>query len=50
MTSDQLAVELAFWDAIKDSKESAMFEAYLLHFPNGKFAEIAKLKIKILQR
>jgi hypothetical protein len=35
--------ELAFWDAIKHEKNPRLFEAYLNRYPNGTFAEIAKV-------
>ena len=37
--------ELAFWEAIKDSNDADMFRAYLESYPNGTFAQIAKIKI-----
>ena len=43
-TSDQ-AMELAFWDAIKDSTDPADFEAYLAQFPDGTFAALARIRI-----
>ena len=39
------ALELAFWNAIKDSTDPAMFEAYLQQFPQGTFAPLARLKL-----
>jgi len=36
------AAELAFWDAIKDSTNSADFEDYLAQFPHGTFSRLAK--------
>lgn len=41
----QLTVELAFWDSVKNAQASYYFETYLRRYPNGLFAEIAKLKI-----
>ena len=38
------AIELTFWDSIKDSDDPAMFDAYLTKFPRGEFASIAELK------
>jgi uncharacterized caspase-like protein len=37
------ALELAFWDSIKNEKNPRLFEAYLNRYPNGTFAEIAKV-------
>ena len=42
------AMELAFWNAIKDSADAATFEAYLQQFPQGTFAPLAKLKVREL--
>ena len=41
-------VELEFWKSIKDSADPDMYQAYLESFPEGKFAPLAKLKIKKL--
>ncbi len=39
------AIELAFWDAIKDSSDPADFKAYLDQFPSGVFASLARIRI-----
>jgi hypothetical protein len=39
---DPLAVELAFWDSVKNSSNSGDYQAYLEKYPNGQFAPIAK--------
>jgi hypothetical protein len=44
------AVELAYWDSVKDSEDKSFFEAYLSRWPQGTFADIAKLKIASLER
>ena len=36
--------ETVFWQSVKDSADPGMFEAYLQNYPNGAFANIAKLK------
>jgi adenylate cyclase len=38
---DALAVELAFWEAAKDSGSPVELEAYLERFPDGEFVELA---------
>jgi hypothetical protein len=38
--------ELAFWDSIKNEKNPRLFEAYLNRYPNGAFAEIAKVMLQ----
>jgi len=43
---DSKAIELAFWDAIKDSTSAEDFQAYLDKFPEGEFASLAKLRVK----
>jgi hypothetical protein len=39
---DPLAVELAFWNSIKDSSNPADYTAYLEQYPAGSFAGIAR--------
>jgi class 3 adenylate cyclase len=39
---DPKAVELVFWDSIKDSLRSADYEAYLGQYPDGSFATLAR--------
>jgi formylglycine-generating enzyme required for sulfatase activity len=41
--------ELGFWETIKKSKDPAEFEAYLLAYPNGRFARLAEIRIKALK-
>jgi adenylate cyclase len=47
--SDLVAVELAFWDTVKDSDNPAMFEAYLERYPEGGFALLAKVRLADLR-
>lgn len=35
--------ELAFWNAIKDSKDPAVFEAYIKQYPSGSFTALAEV-------
>jgi hypothetical protein len=37
--------EALFWESIKDSKDSADFEAYLATYPDGTYAQLARNKI-----
>jgi hypothetical protein len=46
--TDKSALDLAFWDAIKDSDDPASFEAYLAEFPNGTFVRLAQLRLQDL--
>jgi hypothetical protein len=39
-------LELAFWEFIKNEKNPLLFEAYLNRYPNGIFAEIAKVRLQ----
>jgi adenylate cyclase len=45
---DLVTVELAFWDTVKDSDNPAMYEAYLERYPDGAFAELAKVRLREL--
>jgi tetratricopeptide (TPR) repeat protein len=38
--------ELDFWNSIKDSKKAEDYQAYLDKYPNGNFADLAKLRVK----
>ena len=42
------AVELAYWNSIKSSTTSAVFDAYLKKYPKGTFAALAKIRIDTL--
>jgi hypothetical protein len=39
----QEGVEVTFWNSIKDSRNPQLFEAYLRRYPNGAFADIARI-------
>lgn len=41
--------EIAFWSSVQNSKDAAEFEAYLKAYPNGKFAPLAKIRLKNLK-
>ncbi len=43
---DPKAIELAFWDAIKESKSAEDYQAYLERYPDGDFAPLARLRAK----
>lgn len=40
----ELALELAFWDAVKNSSNAADYRAYLEQYPQGRFAALARLR------
>ena len=48
-TPISVAVELAFWDTVKDSDNPAMYEAYLERYPDGAFAALAKVRLTELR-
>ncbi len=41
-TTDPTAIELAYWESIKDSTSADDYKSYLKKYPNGQFADIAK--------
>jgi|JI8StandDraft_1071087.scaffolds.fasta_scaffold16773_4 hypothetical protein len=47
--ADNVALELAMWDSVKDSDRAGELQAYLTQFPNGTFAVLAKSRIEALQ-
>ncbi|WP_297835160.1 caspase family protein [uncultured Roseibium sp.] len=42
-------IELAYWDSIKSGESIAYFETYLTRYPEGQFADIAKIRIDELK-
>lgn len=42
--TDELALELAFWDAVKNSTSAADYRAYLEQYPKGRFAALARVR------
>lgn len=44
-TIDPKAVELSFWDSIKDSKQPEDYQDYLSKYPNGQFAQLATRRV-----
>jgi len=47
--SEQANLEIAFWNSIKDDKNPRLFEAYLHRYPNGAFADIARITLEGLK-
>ncbi len=41
--NEELAADVAFWNSIKDSRDHRLFETYLQQFPNGRFADLARI-------
>ena len=46
---DAMAVQLAFWEAAKDSGSSIELEAYLERYPDGEFVELAQARLESLR-
>jgi formylglycine-generating enzyme required for sulfatase activity/uncharacterized caspase-like protein len=46
---DPAAIELEFWNSIKNSTDSEDFKEYLSKYPNGTFAGLARNKIRTLE-
>jgi curli biogenesis system outer membrane secretion channel CsgG len=44
--ADPLALELAFWNTIRDSKTAQDYRAYLEQYPKGQFTALARQRIK----
>jgi tetratricopeptide (TPR) repeat protein len=42
----QAGTEFDFWNSIKDSKKAEDYQSYLDRYPDGDFAELAKLRMK----
>ena len=40
-----MAIDLAFWQSIKDSTQASDFEDYITRFPNGQFVSLAKRRL-----
>jgi uncharacterized caspase-like protein len=47
---DPKAVELSFWDSIKDSKQAEDYKDYLSKYPNGQFASLAGRRVAALSQ
>ena len=47
---DPMAIELAFWESIKESEKASDFEAYLQRYPEGTFAVLARSRLADLRK
>jgi len=45
----QANYDAIYWESVKDSNDIRMFRSYLKKFPNGIFAELAKIQIEHLE-
>jgi uncharacterized caspase-like protein len=43
---DQTTIEIAFWETIKNEKNPLLCEAYLKRYPNGAFADLARINLQ----
>jgi len=46
VSADRTALDLAFWNSVKDSETPADFSAYLQQFPDGTFAALARNRLE----
>jgi hypothetical protein len=46
---DPAAIELSYWETIKNSTNADDFKSYLKKYPNGQFAELANNRVKALE-
>jgi adenylate cyclase len=44
------AVELTFWESVRDSDNPDMYEAYLEKYPDGEFVPLAKVRLEELRQ
>ncbi len=47
-TTDAVSVELAYWDAVKNSRNADELRSYLAQYPNGRFALLAQVRSQSL--
>jgi hypothetical protein len=47
--TEEANLEITFWNSIKDDRNPRLFEAYLKRYPNGAFADIARINLESLQ-
>ncbi len=45
-----MALEISFWESIQHSRNKADFDAYLNKYPQGQYAELAKIRIDALDK
>lgn len=46
---DPTAIDLSFWDSIKNSQQATDYELYLEQFPSGRFAKLAQARLRQYQ-
>src|SRR6516165_5123210 len=45
VSDSQTEIDVAFWKSVENTKDRSELEAYLNRFPNGIFAELARLRL-----
>jgi class 3 adenylate cyclase len=45
-TEDELKIELAFWESVRESWDPKFIQAYIERFPEGQFMELARLALE----
>ncbi|MFN0299079.1 MAG: caspase domain-containing protein [Burkholderiales bacterium] len=50
MPTDPKAIEVTFWNSIKDSSRPGDYQAYMERYPKGEFASLARGRITDLQK
>ena len=49
-TADPQAVEIEFWDSIKNSIQASEYEAYLEQYPDGGFVALARVRLEAIKK
>lgn len=45
-TEDELKIELAFWESVRESSDPKFIQAYIAKFPDGQFVGLARLALE----
>jgi len=45
-----VSAEIAFWNSVRSTTNPLELEAYLIAYPNGRFAPLAKVRLKVLKK
>ena len=48
--SDPKAIELSYWNSVKESNDAAFIKSYIKRYPNGEFVTLAKLMINRIEK
>jgi formylglycine-generating enzyme required for sulfatase activity len=49
VAADPMALELEFWNAVKDSKNADELKAYIEQYPSGRFLSLARARLKVVE-